>query len=70
MAKASFDRITAATSFSCTATTPRISRSEWPRGNIVDWEFSEAMRSPRLPAGWFLLPSAALSALILIAFLH
>jgi hypothetical protein len=37
---------------------------------IVEWEFSEAMRSPRLPAGWFVLPSAALSFLMLLALAH
>jgi hypothetical protein len=33
----------------------------------VEWEFSEAMRSRRLPAGWFVLPSAALTCLLLFA---
>src|SRR5277367_1436982 len=37
---------------------------------IVQWEFSEAMRSPRLSAAWFVLPSAALGILLLFAFLY
>ncbi len=37
--------------------------------HLIDWEFSEALRSPRLSSGWFLLPSAALSLLILWAIL-
>ena len=35
----------------------------------VEWEFSEAMRSPRFPAAWFVLPSALLGCLLL-ALLH
>jgi hypothetical protein len=33
----------------------------------VEWEFGEAMRSSRLTAGWFALPSAVLSCLLLFA---
>jgi hypothetical protein len=47
-----------------------VSVSQQSVSDMVEWEFSEAMRSPRLPPGWFLLPSAAISALVLIAFLH
>ena len=36
----------------------------------VEWEFSEAMRSRRLPAGWFVLPSAALTCLLLFAIFY
>jgi len=46
-----------------------VSRSE-KADAIVEWEFSEAMRSPRLSAGWFVLPSAALSFLLLLALVH
>ena len=37
---------------------------------IAEWEFSDAMRSARFPAGWFVLPSAALSLLLLFALVH
>jgi hypothetical protein len=35
-----------------------------------EWEFSEAMRSPRFPAGWFMLPSALLGCILLLAVLR
>jgi hypothetical protein len=44
--------------------------SQRTASDIFEWEFSDAMRSSRLPAGWFLLPSAAISVLTLIAVLH
>ena len=31
----------------------------------VEWEFSEAMRSPRFPAAWFVLPGAVMGCLLL-----
>jgi hypothetical protein len=53
------------------ATTRRqVPKSDQAVEAAAEWEFSEAMRSPRLSAAWFVLPSAALSALILLAFLH
>jgi hypothetical protein len=47
---------------------PQVSRSQ-PL-DMVEWEYSDAMRSSRWPAGWFLLPSAALGVLLLISLLH
>jgi hypothetical protein len=44
-----------------------VPRPETDLGANVEWEFSEAMRSSRLPAGWFVLPSALLSCLLLFA---
>jgi hypothetical protein len=44
-----------------------VPRPELNADATVEWEFSEAMRSPRLPSGWFVLPSAVLSCLLLFA---
>lgn len=48
---------------------PQVPKSH-PAGDIVEWEYSDAMRLSRLPAGWFLLPSAVLGASLLIALLY
>ncbi len=37
---------------------------------LVDLEFSEVGRSARMPAGWFVLPSAGFGLFLLCAFLH
>ncbi len=47
-----------------------ICRSEQDADAAAEWEFTEAMRSRRFPAGWFVLPSAALSCLLLLALVH
>jgi hypothetical protein len=47
-----------------------IRKSEQDADAAAEWEFSDAMRSPRFPAGWFVLPSAALSCLLLLALIH
>lgn len=39
------------------------------RERMIELEFSDYMRSPIFPAGWFVLPSAALGAFLLIALL-
>ena len=52
-----------------TAAEQQVPRSH-ATGDIVEWEFSDAMRLSRWPAGWFVLPSAALGASLLIALLH
>jgi hypothetical protein len=36
----------------------------------VEWEFSDAMRSPRFGAGWFVLPSALVGLVLLLAILR
>jgi hypothetical protein len=47
-----------------------VAESDRDADAMVEWEFSEAMRPPGLPAGWFVLPSAAMGCLLLFAFLH
>ena len=48
----------------------RLGESDRDADALVEWEFSEAMRAPGLPAGWFVLPGATLGCLLLFAFLH
>lgn len=48
---------------------PQVPRAQTAE-DMVEWEYSDAMRSPHLPAGWFLLPSAVLGVLLLGALLH
>src|SRR5579864_6275164 len=37
---------------------------------MIEWEFGDVMRSAHLPPGWFVLPSAALGFLSLLALVH
>jgi hypothetical protein len=74
MATVSFDRATGWNhpAHIRTAAQQRVPRSRHAAEDedIVEWEFSETMRSSRLPAAWFVLPSAALGVLLLFAFLY
>ena len=47
-----------------------IRASAKPDEAVLNLEFGESMRSARLSAGWFILPSAALSALVILIVLH
>jgi hypothetical protein len=74
MATVSLDRSTGSNQPAHTRTVaqqrvPRPRRAEENEA-IVEWEFSETIRSPRLSAAWFLLPSTALGVLLLFAFLY
>ena len=51
------------------AATPVPKRDANP-DHAVEWEFSEAMRSKRFPAGWFVLPAAVVGCLVLLALLY
>jgi hypothetical protein len=52
-----------------TATERQVPKSDPAIEAATEWEFSEAMRSPHFSAGWFLLPSAGLATIFLLAFL-
>jgi hypothetical protein len=41
-----------------------------PFEDVIDLEFSDMGRSNRMPAGWFVLPSAGFGFLLLLTFLH
>ncbi len=56
--------------FAHTATGRHVPRSDRAVEAATEWEFSDAMRSPRFPAAWFVLPSAAVGCLLLFVLLH
>jgi hypothetical protein len=72
MATISFERSTSWNHPACTraAAHRQVPQSDQAVEAGAEWEFSEVTRSPRLSAAWFLLPSAALGALVLLAFLY
>jgi len=52
------------------ATEQRVAKADQALEAAAELEFGEGLRSPRFPAGWFVLPSALLSILLLLGLLH
>jgi hypothetical protein len=47
-----------------------VHRPDQSTDTIAELEFSQTMRSPSFPAGWFVLPSAVAGCLLLLSLLH
>ena len=43
-------------------------RSQAPRNELVELEFSEYMRDARFPAGWWILPGSIMGAGLIVLF--